>query len=360
MPPAPGMMPRVTSGNPTTASNVAMRVSQPSAKLEFAAQRRAGNGGNDGLFARFNGGNDGRQLRVARRLSEFANVGAGDEGLAGADENDGSNRPVTGERTNRCEKSGAHRERAGIDRRIIDDHKGDIRLTLDAYRLIGNGVRHVLSVPTSASNADQQVAAGFRSRSIQVTVRTKSPARHLMRHALPKRSSGRSKASVRMTSIDRFCLWLEATSLSQAIQSTAWIVPAVQTIHILAIAMLAGSVLMLNLRLIRVVGIDQPLDRFSSRFLPVIWWALPILLITGAIMIIGEPARALKNPFFQLKMALLLAALGVTTLYQFLLARGGAHFEPAKSGRGAALLIAVPSLALWTAIVFAGRWIAYY
>ena len=133
-----------------------------------------------------------------------------------------------------------------------------------------------------------------------------------------------------------------------------------QTIHILAIAMLAGSVLMLNLRLIRVVGIDQPLDRFSSRFLPVIWWALPILLITGAIMIIGEPARALKNPFFQLKMALLLAALGVTALYQFLLARGGDHFEPAKSGRGAALLIAVPSLALWTAIVFAGRWIAYY
>ena len=124
-------------------------------ELKSAAQRGAGNGGNDGLFARFNGGNDGRQLRVARRLSEFANVGAGDEGLAGADENDGSNRPVTGERPNRCEKSGAHRERAGIDRRIIDDHKGDVRLALDAYRLIGNGVRHVLSVPEPVARIER-------------------------------------------------------------------------------------------------------------------------------------------------------------------------------------------------------------
>jgi hypothetical protein len=184
--------------------------------------------------------------------------------------------------------------------------------------------------------------------------------RHGIDAALPERSRERSKASARMTSIDRFCLWLEATALSQAIQSTAWIVPAVQTVHILAIAMLAGSVLMLDLRLIRVVGLDQPLERFSSRFLPVVWWALPVLLVTGAIMITGEPARALKNPFFQLKMALLLAALGVTAFHQFLLARGRDHLDSMESGRIAALLIAIPSLALWAAIVFAGRWIAYY
>ena len=75
-------------------------------------------------------------------------------------------------------------------------------------------------------------------------------------------------------------------------------------------------------------------------------------------MIIGEPARSLKNPVFQLKMALLVAAIAITVLYQLRLARE--RFKQVPHRRGAALLIAIPSFALWTAIVFAGRWIAYY
>jgi uncharacterized membrane protein SirB2 len=159
-------------------------------------------------------------------------------------------------------------------------------------------------------------------------------------------------------SLDRFCLWLEQTDFSQTIQSTPWIVPAVQTVHILAIATVLASVLMINLRLLGLVGPDQPMERQSRRFLPVIWWTLPVLLVTGIIMIIGEPARSLKNPVFQLKMALLVAAIAVTALHQLRLTRG--RLKPVPHQRGVALLIAIPSFALWTAIVFAGRWIAYY
>jgi hypothetical protein len=163
-----------------------------------------------------------------------------------------------------------------------------------------------------------------------------------------------------MTSLDRFCLWLEQTPLSQVIQSTPWIVPSVQTVHILAIAMVIASAFMLNLRLLGVVGLDQPVTRVSARFLPVIWWALPVLLVTGAIMIIGEPARALKNPIFQLKMALLIAAMATTALYQFGFDYNGPRHDSSQSSRTRLFLIAVPSIALWTAIVFCGRWIAYF
>ena len=148
---------------------------------------------------------------------------------------------------------------------------------------------------------------------------------------------------MRTQALDRFCSWLEQTPLSQAIQSTSWVVPAVQTIHILAIAAVMSSVLMLDLRLLGVVGTDQPLARVTSRFRPVIWWTLPILLATGAVMIIGEPARSLANSVFQLKMLLLFAAIGVTAAFH-------------KGAR----IVAVLSLALWIGIVFAGRWIAYY
>jgi uncharacterized membrane protein SirB2 len=160
--------------------------------------------------------------------------------------------------------------------------------------------------------------------------------------------------------LNTICTWLEQTSLSQAIQATSWIVPAVQTVHILAIAVVASSVLVINLRLIGAFGADQPLKDVASRFLPFVWWPLLILLATGAIMIAGEPPRSLKNPAFQLKMALLVAALIVTGLLQFLLRRDPALGEAASGRRGAAVTIAILSMLLWSGIIFAGRWIAYY
>ena len=148
---------------------------------------------------------------------------------------------------------------------------------------------------------------------------------------------------MRTPALDRFCAWLEQTPLSQAIQVTGWAVPALQTIHILAVAAVMASALMLSLRLAGMVWRDEPLPRVYARFRPVIWWTLPILLATGAVMIIGEPARSLANSVFQLKMLLLLAAIGVTAAF---------HKAPR--------MIAVVSLSLWIGIVFAGRWIAYY
>ena len=147
---------------------------------------------------------------------------------------------------------------------------------------------------------------------------------------------------MRTQALDRFCSWLEQTPLSQAIQGASWVVPSVQTVHILAIALVMSSILMIDLRLAGVVWRDQPVSRVYGRFRPMVWWALPVLLATGIVMIIGEPARSLANPIFQLKMLLLASAIVVTLL-------------PFRNR-----LIAIVSLSLWVGIVFCGRWIAYY
>jgi hypothetical protein len=160
--------------------------------------------------------------------------------------------------------------------------------------------------------------------------------------------------------LNAICAWLEQTPLSQAIQATNWAVPAVQTIHILMIAVVASSALMIDLRLIGVFAADQSLKRVSSRFLPFVWWPLLILLATGAIMITGEPARSLKNPAFQLKMTLLVAAIVVTGIIQFSQRRDPAFGEPGSGRRGGAAVVAALSMLLWSGIIFAGRWIAYY
>jgi hypothetical protein len=159
--------------------------------------------------------------------------------------------------------------------------------------------------------------------------------------------------------LDGFCNWLSLTALSQSIQSTAWLIPALQTVHILAIAVVIACALMVDLRLMGVGAIDQTIAAVARRFLPFLWASLPVLLVTGAALIIAEPARALENPVFALKMACLLAASALTLACQIALAAKPVAWERSGGGRMVARLVALTSLMLWVAIIFAGRWIAY-
>lgn len=158
-----------------------------------------------------------------------------------------------------------------------------------------------------------------------------------------------------MASLNAFCAWLEATAVSQAIQTVLWIVPTVQSIHILAIAALMGAALMIDARLLGWVERDETVGAVARRFLPVIWWMLPVLLLTGIIMITGEPARSLKNPFFQIKFALILIAIAHLGLFHGRLRAAGARL-----GAAATTAIVLPSALIWLAIILCGRWIAYY
>jgi len=160
--------------------------------------------------------------------------------------------------------------------------------------------------------------------------------------------------------LNEICRWIDHTALSQSIQAAGWVVPTVQTIHILAIAVVASSALMIDLRLIGVFWANRPMKNVTARFLPLVWWPLLVLLGTGIIMIIAEPARSLKNPAFQLKMGLLVGALIVTWLFQFFQRRDAGFGEPGARPRAGAATIAIASMLLWSSIIFAGRWIAYF
>jgi hypothetical protein len=162
-----------------------------------------------------------------------------------------------------------------------------------------------------------------------------------------------------LQSLDSFCTWLAATSFSQVLQTVEWIIPAVQTVHILAVAAVVTSALMLDLRLLGIRGMEQSVAAIARRFLPFIWWPLPVLLATGTLLIIAEPARSLENPVFILKMGLLVAVAGITLACQIPLRRDEAFWELSTARRRAAQIIAVASIPLWVAIICAGRWIAY-
>ncbi|MHB8478616.1 MAG: DUF6644 family protein [Steroidobacteraceae bacterium] len=155
------------------------------------------------------------------------------------------------------------------------------------------------------------------------------------------------------------CTWLEATPLSHAIQATGWIIPTVQIVHILCVAIVFSSAVLVDLRLLRLLGRDQPLPDIAKRYLPTIWPVLLILLITGSLLIIGEPRRSLVNSTFYLKMALLAVAILLTGGLQWSLSTSPNFWDVNRTRRVAAGVAASASMLVWCGVLFAGRWIAY-
>ena len=156
-----------------------------------------------------------------------------------------------------------------------------------------------------------------------------------------------------------FAEWLSQTQISQVVQNVSWIIPSVQSIHILCIAIVMSAVVMVDLRLLGVIGRGQPTAAYISRFLTWIWPTLAVLLVTGSILITGEPGRSLENPAFQTKMVLLILAMITTAVLQRPTFKDPAYWELTTGHRMSARVLAVISLLLWVGIVFAGRWIAY-
>ena len=152
--------------------------------------------------------------------------------------------------------------------------------------------------------------------------------------------------------------WLAATSLSHTIQSVTWIIPALQTVHILCVAIVFSSAVLVDLRIFRLFERDEPLRDVTRRFLLPIWPVLAILLITGSLLIIGEPRRSLLNTTFYLKMALLIAAMVLTARLQRTVPALPDGLEQ-PSRRLTRQLLATLSVLVWCGILFAGRWIAY-
>lgn len=161
-----------------------------------------------------------------------------------------------------------------------------------------------------------------------------------------------------MAAISDLVTWLEATPLSTGIKSLEWLIPVTQSIHILAIAVVMSSIVMYDVRVAGLKHAPENFDRLTRRYLPWVWSALPVLLVTGLVLIVGEPSRELLNRFFWYKMTLLLTVIVLTGVIQSKSAPLPLADLPAAT-RSQLRLVALLSLVAWFSIIFCGRWIAY-
>lgn len=161
------------------------------------------------------------------------------------------------------------------------------------------------------------------------------------------------------TTIAHFCTWLSNTALAHTLQTSSWMIPALQTVHILSVALVVAGVVLLSLRVLGVTGESQTQAEAAGRLAPVILAPLPVLLLTGLLQITAEPERALFNDVFWLKMGLLAASLALFGLYWRHIRKPFPGDPAPKATVIGRTLFALASLGLWGAVVFAGRLIAY-
>jgi hypothetical protein len=157
--------------------------------------------------------------------------------------------------------------------------------------------------------------------------------------------------------MDWFFAWIEGSALSEWIRGSESLLafPGIITLHAIGLGILAGGSAAIDLR---VLGFAPGVSLGAmARFLPVLWIAFLINAVSGTLLLIAYPTKALTNPLFYVKLALV--ALAVWLIYRIGATVLRAPEADRKPMASAAKLLAVASLAAWLAVILAGRFLAY-
>jgi hypothetical protein len=160
--------------------------------------------------------------------------------------------------------------------------------------------------------------------------------------------------------LKQFAEWLSRTSPSVYIQThNGWMIPAIQSIHIVAIGLLIGSAFMIDLRILGWAGMDQSLRQTANRFGPWLTAALCLLLATGTLLVIGEPVRELVSFSFWLKMSLVALSTLVVILFRSGVSKNERTWEEILLHRRSIHWLAILTFVIWMCVIILGRLIAY-
>jgi hypothetical protein len=157
--------------------------------------------------------------------------------------------------------------------------------------------------------------------------------------------------------MDPVFTWIETTALSTWLRESPslWAFPFVLILHTVGLALLVGSNVALDVRVLGVAG-GVPL-RALERYSVVMWSGFWLNAVSGVLLLIAYPTKALTNPLFYVKLALIVIGLGMWTKMRARLRALPVPEAPVLPPRLKAL--AVASLVCWGAGITAGRLLAY-
>ena len=165
--------------------------------------------------------------------------------------------------------------------------------------------------------------------------------------------------------IDPFLAWVESTALSQWIigSPSMFAFPGILTLHAIGMGFAVGISAAIDLRILGAAP-NVPL-RELRRFLPILWGGFWLNAVSGVLLLIGYPTKALTNPVFYLKLTLIAAAMVLLVRISrriFATGSGGSSDPPSPADRPVSSQLrnlAIASLVCWAGAITAGRLLAY-
>lgn len=155
------------------------------------------------------------------------------------------------------------------------------------------------------------------------------------------------------------CQWLEKTPPAAAMRDSLWIFDITETVHTLGIILVAGTIMLVDLRLLGLGLRREPVSHVVSRIVP---WTLSgfcLMFLTGGWLFSAEASKLYHSPAFRIKM-ILLALAGLNALiFHLTVYRRAAEWDDVPVAPLRARVAGLVSLVLWIGIIAAGRSIAY-
>jgi hypothetical protein len=152
--------------------------------------------------------------------------------------------------------------------------------------------------------------------------------------------------------------WLEATRVAVSIRDSLYLFPLIESMHVLGLTMVFGTVVIVDLRLLGLASTRRPFTSIAYDTLRWTWVAFALTVATGLLMFITNARVYSQNSFFQAKMAsIALAGLNMLA-FQLTSSRSIDDWDLRAAPR-AGRIAAVASLLLWLTVIFLGRWVGF-
>jgi hypothetical protein len=153
--------------------------------------------------------------------------------------------------------------------------------------------------------------------------------------------------------------WIEATPIGVFMRENVVAFPLVESIHVLALTLVVGSIGMVDLRLLGVSARNHAVTKLSTEVLPITWVCFVVAAITGGLLFVSKATDYMSNFYFLGKMVLLVLAGLNMMLFHFITWRSVEHWDTDTPAPFAAKLAGGLSLLFWLGVVVFGRWIGF-
>ena len=158
--------------------------------------------------------------------------------------------------------------------------------------------------------------------------------------------------------LHEFWVKIEALSFAVSVRESGWVFPTVETIHVLALVIVVGSIFTVDLKLLGLTSRNKTFTEVANEMLPWTWSAFVIASLAGLTMFASKAVTYAGNWPFRIKLLLLLLAGANMMVFHFISSKKLVGWDRPRPPVGA-VFAGAASLLIWTGIVALGRWIGF-